>query len=291
MIPFEFDYRAPSSIEEAVKLLDEEEHAMVLAGGHGILPDLKMRRIHPAMLVDLRKIELLHGIVQTSNGLKIGAMMTYAEIANNSEVKERYSLLAQAASVIGDTQVRHRGTMGGNVAYNHQASDLPAVLLALGAKIDTIGPRGMRSIAADAFFVGPAKTALYPNEIITSVELPDYAPLSPASSYEKFKNRASSYALCGIAVWCLLGNENASNWVVQECRIAVTGAVDFTHRLKMVEAELVGKEVTRQIVQSATNKITTEGLAFYVDRFASAQYRAQLAVVLTQRALFKAFRL
>jgi carbon-monoxide dehydrogenase medium subunit len=281
MIPVQFDYVAPNNIEEAVAQLKHNENASILAGGLSLLTAMKLRRIAPTMLVDLRKISDLSGINHREAGgsLQIGAMTTYAEIAATEDVKEHYHALADAIDSIGDPQVRNRGTIGGSLSYNNPAADLTAVALVLEATINTIGPDGTRAIPVDEFIVGAFKTSLKPAEIITSVDFPTYVA-GTGIAYEKFKNPASGFAICGVAAMI----EKAPDGTVGKCRVAVTGATDYALRLRKVEAAMEGKELTQENL-AAEGRVTNEGLTFLSDFAASAEYRAHLTEVLVERTI------
>ncbi len=280
MIPAQFDYTAPKSLEEAVELLQANEGAKILAGGQILLPEMKLRQALPSMLVDLRKIQGLRGIGyrEGDGGLRIGAMTTYAEIAANTDVRENYHALAEAASTIGDPQIRNCGTIGGNLASSDPAADLSAVALALEATINTIGPNGMRAIAADQFFVDSLKTVLKQGEIIISVDFPSHVA-GTGSAYYKFKHPANYYSVCGVAAKIF-----RPNGAINKCCVAVTGATDRARRLGVVETILEGKEVTVDNIAAAALQ-ANEGLTFRWDLYASGEYRAYLTRLLTEKAL------
>jgi aerobic carbon-monoxide dehydrogenase medium subunit len=284
MSPVQFDYAAPTSLEEAVNLLKQNAGANVLAGGLSLVNQVKLRRISPSILVDLRNIQGLVGIRPETNGvLQIGALTTCTDIAADQEVTERYHALAEAALNSGDPQVRNRGTIGGNLAHNESATDLPAVVLALEATISVVGPNGTRAIAADDFFTGSLETALSPGEIITSVDFPAEVANS-GSAYEKFRNTASGHAICGVAA--LVGR--GPDGTVNKCRVAVTGVADHAVRLRRVEAQLTSKTPNAENITNAVSQVANEGLSFLSDFYASGEYRTHLTQVLTERALTRA---
>jgi aerobic carbon-monoxide dehydrogenase medium subunit len=285
MIPVRFDYIAPDSLQEAVQLLSQNVGASILAGGHSLMPDMKLRRVAPSLLVDLRKLQTLRGIEHRENdgGLRLGAMTTCAEIAASEEVRNNYRALAEAALSIGDPQVRNCSTIGGILAHNDPAADLPAVALALEATINTVGPDGTRAMRADEFIMGSFKTRLAPREIITSVDLPVHVART-GSAYEKFKHPASGYAVCGVAAVV----EPGASGTVGKCRVAVTGAASRATRLRAVEATLEGREPTTGNIAAAAGHSSDEELTFVTDLFASAEYRAHLTRVLIERAITRA---
>jgi aerobic carbon-monoxide dehydrogenase medium subunit len=285
MIPGQFNYIAPDSLQEAVQLLSQNVGASILAGGQSLITDIKLRRMAPSLLVDLRKLQTLCGIGgRESNGaLRIGAMTTCAEIAASEEVRKNYHALAEAALSIGDPQVRNCSTIGGNLAYNHPAADLPAVALVFEATINIVGPDGTRAIPANELIAEPFKTRLAPSEIITSVDFPAHVARA-GSAYEKFKHPASGYAICGIAA--MVGP--VANGAVGKCRVAITGAASRATRLRAVENALEGHEPTAGNIAAAAGRALGEELSFTTDLFASAAYRAHLTQVLIERAMTRA---
>jgi carbon-monoxide dehydrogenase medium subunit len=280
MIPAQFEYAAPATLNEAVSLLSQNSDAKALAGGHSLLPVMKLRLSSPPMLVDLRNIGELRGISAQGGGWRIGAMSTYVQIATNDSLKG-YHALIEATTVIGDMQVRNRGTIGGSLAHADPAADLPAVMLALDATVNTAGPNGTRSIPIDEFFTGMLATALNEGEIITSVDLPALAA-NTGSNYAKFANPASGYALVGVAARVTLSGGNAQN-----IRVALTGASDHAMRLSEVERALEGQALTAESIAAACANAGA-GLDLMGDIHASAEYRAAMVGVYAKRALTRA---
>jgi carbon-monoxide dehydrogenase medium subunit len=285
MIPVQFDYAAPESLETAVKLLKENEGAQILGGGHSLIAEMTRGGASPSLLVDLRKITALEGIsLKDDGGLQIGAMTTYSSTAEALKVKENYYALAEAASSIGDAQIRNWGTIGDIFAYRDMACDLLAVALALEATFNIIGSGGTRAIPADEFIIA-LKSRLEPDELVTSIDFPPYVA-GTGSAYHKFKHPASRYTICGIAA--LVGQ--ASNGTVGKCRVAVTGATAYAIRLPQVEAALSGKAPTAENI-AAVAQLATEAASEELtssDLYASAEYRVHLRGVLTERALTRA---
>jgi carbon-monoxide dehydrogenase medium subunit len=232
------------------------------------------------MLVDLRKIQDLRGISAHNGGWRIGAMTTYAEAAAHQEL-QRYHALHDALTVIGDVQVRNRGTIGGSLAHNDPAADLPAVALALEATINARGPGGERAIPIDQFIVGLFETALGSGEVITSVDLPALAA-NTGSAYAKFANPASGYALVGVAARLTL-----ANGVAQNVRVAVTGAASHASRLSEVERALEGQQLSDEAIAQAAEQ-AGQNLDYNSDIHASADYRRAMVKVYTRRALTRA---
>ncbi|HNP72502.1 MAG TPA: xanthine dehydrogenase family protein subunit M, partial [Kouleothrix sp.] len=219
MIPSEFQYFAPATVDEAVGLLQQHgDDAKLIAGGHSLLPALKLRLSSPSVLIDVSKIGGLDTI--TVNGsVTIGAGATYRAIASSDAVRGACGVLAECVAQIGDNQVRNRGTIGGSLAHADPAADLPAVALALGASVTAKGPGGERSIGADDMFVEMLTTALEPNEVIIAVTFPTLGA-GEGAAYEKLRQPASRYAIVGVAAYVKLGADGN----VAEARVAVTGA-------------------------------------------------------------------
>jgi aerobic carbon-monoxide dehydrogenase medium subunit len=263
---YAFEYHRPQSVADAAKLLASNSEAKLLAGGHTLLPTMKMRLAAPKAIVDLSRVAELKGITKSGSNLVIGAMATHAEVANSDVVRSAIRGLAEVAGVIGDAHVRHRGTIGGSVANNDPAADYPAALLALGASIGT----NKREIKADDFFKGLFTTALQDGEIITRISF----PIPTKFGYEKFRNPASRYALVGVGV-----AQTGSG-----VRVAVTGAgKDGTFRHKAAEAALA-KGWSAQ----ALNGLATDVNLMMSDIHADAAYRAHLVGVMARRAVAKA---
>jgi carbon-monoxide dehydrogenase medium subunit len=277
MIPAAFDYAAPSSLAEALQLLsDHQDDAKVLAGGHSLVPLMKLRLASPGMLIDLGRVSELRGISQEGDRLRIGAMTTHAEIASSDLVAQQAPALAQAAHEIGDRQVRSRGTIGGSLAHSDPAADLPAAMLALDAQMVARSTRGERTIGAEEFFIDLLTTALEPDEILTAVTV----AVAPRSAYAKFPNPASHYAIAGVGV-AVQGNGSVSS-----ARIGVTGAAPTAYRATAAEAALAGQSLSQQAIAAAADA-AYDGRELLGDIHASAEYRAALVKVLTRRALEK----
>jgi aerobic carbon-monoxide dehydrogenase medium subunit len=277
MIPSAFEYALPATLSEAMEILSADPEAKLLAGGHSLLPTMKLRLAAPSKLVDLRKIGDLRGISASGGGVRIGAMTTYAEMTASAALKG-YAALTDATSIIGDTQVRNRGTIGGALAHADPAADLPAVLLALAATVNTIGPGGARTIAIDDFFQGMMTTALEEGEIITSVDLPGLAAGS-GTAYVKFANPASGYAMVGVAASVTL-----SGGRVSACRVGLTGAGPSATRLEGVEQALAGSDGADASVASAVAS-AGEGIDILGDIHAGEDYRRAMVRVYAKRVV------
>ncbi len=278
MFPSKFDYHRPSSVQEAVQILSDNPDAKVLAGGHSLIPVMKLRLATPSALVDIGRIEALKGISRANGSLRIGACVTYNEIANSGVVQDAAPLLAEAAGQIGDRQVRYRGTIGGNLSHADPASDLPAAALALGATLHVAGPSGSRSVSASEFFVDLMMTALQADEILTGVEIP-VASAGTGSAYVKFEHPASGYALCGAAAVVTRG-AGGSCTGASLCFNGVSAtAVDAA----AVASSLVGSDLSDGAIESAVSNLSIPDAAG--DMFASASYRQELAKVIGAQAL------
>ncbi len=277
MYPAKFDYMRANSITEAVSLLQQNPEAKIIAGGHSLLPLMKLRLATPPALIDIARIADLKGVRQEGNGVTVGALTTHNEIAASDVVQRLVPALAEAAGHVGDVQVRNRGTIGGNIAHADPASDLPTVLLALDAEIRVVGPGGQRAIAARDFFVDLMTTSLNPDEVITSV----HVPAAPKSAYVKYENPASGYAMLGV---CAAVEMNGGGF--SGARVALGGATPTPHRLTGVEAALKGATAERahDIAQSAGDGIDD----WMGDIHASADYRKAVAPVFVERAIVAA---
>ena len=283
MIPGEFEYFAPSSVQEAVQLLQQHgDEAKVLAGGHSLIPLLKLRLANPPVLVDIGRIRELRGIKRQDGTVTIGAMTTHTEVERAEELKDSFPILAEAATVIGDPMVRNVGTFGGSLAHADPAGDWPAVVLALGAEMKVVGPQGERTVPADDFFVDMLTSALQPGELLTHVDL-TVPQGKTGMSYQKFSHPASGYAVVGVAAMVTLGADGTC----QDCRAAVTGAGPKATRLTATEDLLKGQQPTPELIAQAAER-AGEGMDFLGDIYASESYREHLVKVYTKRALTKA---
>lgn len=281
MFPSQFEYHRPGSVQEAVQLLAGNPDAKLLAGGHSLLPAMKLRLAMPAALVDIGRIPGLSGI-ETNGGVRIGALTTYGQLLDAAELRELLPIIAETANVVGDPAVRARGTLGGSLAHADPAADFPAVVLALEAQVKAVGPQGERTIAADDLFVDLLTTSLQPEEVLTEISIP--APSGKTGmAYEKFAHPASGYAVVGIAaVVTVAGDGNVST-----ARVAVTGATSKATRATGAEQALIGQPLNDQTIAAAAQAAPT-GLDVNGDLFASEDYRRHLVSVLTERALARA---
>ena len=280
MYPANTTYHRAGSVSEAVQLLAANEGAKVLAGGHSLIPMMKLRLASPAALVDIGHIATLKGVTAVGDALSIGALTTFAEIASNDLVKERAPLLAEATGVVGDPAVRNRGTIGGNVSHGDPASDPPTALAALGATYNVAGPNGQRSIAASDFPTGLLENVLEEHEILTGVSVPSI-PSGAGSAYLKFPHPASRYAVVGAAVIIA-----AQDGACTSASVVVGGVETTPTRASSVEAALVGSDLSDGALDAAAaalaGDLTGDPMS---DIFASDEYRKAMAEVYLRRAL------
>lgn len=275
MIAAPFDYEAPDSLEQATRMLRENgEDAKLLAGGHSLLPLMKLRLATPTLLVDLRRVPGLHGIQREDGAWKIGAMTRHADLQDSTEL----GLVSRAASEIADQQVRNRGTIGGSLAHGDPASDLPAVLLALEGEVSAQGPDGLRVIAASDLFRDYLTTALGADEVMTEVRLP--AMDGWGFGFEKFTRRAEDWAMVGV---CALVKK-ASDGSCEDVRIGLTNMGSTPLRAGAAEDALRGGGLDSAAIAAAAEQ-AAEGTQPPGDLNATADYKRHLARVLTKRAL------
>lgn len=282
MIPTAFDYKRASSVDEAIQLL--EVHGMdakIVSGGHSLIPALKLRLNSPAVLIDIAKIPELRYIREENGEVVIGALSTHREIAESALVQEKLPFIAEAGNMIGDVQVRNNGTLGGSLAHADPAADWPATLIAAEASIIVAGKDGKRSIPIADFFEDIYLTKLAENEIITEIRVPAL-PANTKSSYQKFVQPASRFAIVGAAVAV---TEN--NGVCNRARVSLTGVSNYAYRETAVEDALVGKPLTKENIEAAANA-AAEGMEILSDHFASEEYRKHLAKTYVKRALMAA---
>lgn len=277
MYPAKFDYTRAGSIQEAIQLLQQHgDDAKLLAGGHSLLPMMKLRLARPAMLIDIGRIPDLKGIRTDGDALVIGALATHTQVASSEDVRRMAPALAEAAAHVGDQQVRNRGTVGGNLAHGDPASDLPTVMTALNAELTLVGPNGSRTLKAEDFFVDLFTTALQPNEILTEIRV----PAAPHSAYAKLENPASGYAMVGVAA-----NLTIDGNAISDARIVVGGAVPKPTRASAAESALRGNALNDDTINNAST-LAADGIGDWMgDIHASEDYRKEMAKVYAGRAL------
>lgn len=283
MIPSAFAYTRATSLEDALRQLAADSDAKLLAGGHSLLPLMRMRLATPEKLVDLAGVSELRGIAHVGDRLVIGALTTHAEVARHPLVQKLIPALTEAASQIGDLQVRNRGTVGGNLAHADPASDLPAIALAFDAEIEVATLEGRQTIAAAEYFLGPLLTALPDHAVVTRVTFA-VTPAASRSVYEKYPHPASGYAVVGVAA----AGSIAADGTVSKLCIGVTGAAEVAYRATAVENALRGQRPTPEAIRAAAEHAAEDG-DIASDLFASAAYRSHLCQVYTVRALNRVF--
>ncbi len=280
MIPAQFDYLTPATLTEAVALLAEHaDDAKLLAGGHSLIPAMKLRLANPQVLIDIGRIKDLSYIKEEGNELHLGAMTTHYQIESSDLLKTACPMLAEAAATIGDVQVRNRGTIGGSLAHADPAADWPAVMIALKATMVAVNGSGERTIAADDFFVDLLTSALDGHEILREIRL--QRPTGKyGQAYVKAAQPASGFAVVGVAVHLSLDSSGACEAV----SVGITGVASKAYRAAAVEQMLVGQTLNPQLVADAATH-ATDGIDANGDIYASADYRRHLAAIYTRRAL------
>ena len=285
MISTDFDYLRAKSLREALDAVADGEGVKVSAGGHSLLPMMKFRLVQPTKLVDIGGIEELRGITEHRKGARIGATTTYRDVLSSQLLRERFPILAETASVIGDTQVRNRGTIGGSVAHADPASDMPAVMLVLGAEFVLRSKRGIlpaakRSVTAAEFFQGAFTTALAEGELLTEIVIPG-PPKGAGMAYVKHTAPASGYALAAAAA--VVGRTRKT---ISHIQVATTG-VGESHRFVHAAQELVGTKGEPELVARIAAR-AFEGVEIQGDVHSPADHRRALASVMVRRAIEKA---
>jgi aerobic carbon-monoxide dehydrogenase medium subunit len=279
MIPAQFEYIRPSSLDEAVRALAEGgDEAKVIAGGQSLLPLLRLRLAYPDLLVDIGGLHELGGVTDHGDSLLIGARTTHYQVVHDPLIAEHCGLLAQAAATVADPAVRHRGTLGGSLAHADPAGDLPAVVLALDATLLASGPGGTREIPAAEFFVDYLTTSLRPGEILTGVRVPKLGR-EWGYRYEKFHRTAQAWAIVGVAALA-----RRSNGQVAEARVGLTNMGPVPVRAAAVEMAAAGADATAEALAAAAAS-AADGTNPPADLHGQPDYRSHLARVLTGRAL------
>lgn len=278
MIPSNFGYVAPTTVDEAVAALAEAgEDAKVIAGGQSLMPVLRLRLAAPTTVVDLGRIDELRGLREDGTDLVIGAMTTYYDLLRNPLLGKHALLIAEAIRTVADPQIRHRGTLGGALAHADPAGDLCAPALALDATLTVAGPSGRRSIPAAEFFVDYFTTALQPDEILTEIRIPKHTDW--AARYEKFHRVAQSWSIVAVAATVAIEGGG-----IQQARVALTNMVSVPVRARGVEEALIGQTANGELIRAAAEH-AAEGIEPMTDGNADAAYRSHLAKVLTRRAV------
>lgn len=280
MIPAQFDYLTPRTIDEAVGLLAQHpDEAKILAGGHSLIPAMKLRLAMPQVLIDIGRIKDLAYIREEGGQIRIGAMTTHYQLESSDRLREICPLLPECAAHIGDVQVRNKGTIGGSLAHSDPAGDWPAAIIALGAEIVAVSAGGERTINATDFFVDMLTTALEPGEILREIRI-----TTPSGrfgqSYMKVSQPASGFAVVGVAV----NLTRDVNGVCRSAGVGITGVASNVYRASAVERAITGTGLDeRTITEAAAHAI--DGVSVNGDLYASEAYRRHLAQVYTRRAI------
>lgn len=274
MIPTAFEYQRATSVDDAIAKL--KAGGKILAGGHSLVPLMKLRLSEPGVLIDIARIPGLAGVSEKDGTIEIGAATVHHDVATSQLLRDKSPFVAEAASDIGDQQVRNRGTLGGSLAHADPAADYPAVMLALEADILVKGPKGPRSVKASAFFQGLFTVDLAGDEIITGVR---FAPVKTAA-YAKLHQRASHFAIVGVAAAL-----DVKGGTIQSARIGLTGASTYATRLSKVEAALAGKPLSKATIEAASKDAGADIADINSDIHASEAYRRAMIPVFTRRAL------
>ena len=278
MIAQSFEYHAPESLSDALRLLGANEDSRVLAGGQSLIPMMKLRLSGPAHLIDLGHIAELHYIVETNGSIRIGAMSTHNQLETSETLRQKCPLLADVAARIGDVQVRNLGTIGGSLSHADPAADYPAGLQALRAQIRIVSAKGERTLGIDDFLVDAFTTALEPGEILYEVTVPaDRSGVG--SAYLKQQQPASGFAVAGVAAQLAV-----TGGKISMAHVGITGVASRPYRAGAVEAALEGRPATSATLAEAS-RLAAEGVEPLSDVYAAADYRAHVARVHTRRAL------
>jgi len=283
MIPAPFEYYAPKTLEEALRLVDRHgDEAKLLAGGQSLLPLMKLRLAAPRYVIDLGRLRGMNYVREENGRIAIGALTTHADVAGSALLRAKCPLLPETAAEIGDIQVRNRGTLGGSLAHADPAADYPAAILALDAEIVAASTAGTRTIPAREFFVDMLTTQLRPGEILSQVRIPPLAP-GTGTAYAKLHQPASGFAIVGVAARVTLNKGK-----IEDVAVGLTGVGPKACRAEAVEKALRGKKVTPKLLADAARH-AAQGIEPLSDLHASAEYRREMAAVFARRALERAF--
>lgn len=283
MIPAPFEYAAPTSIEEAIKLLEQYgDEAKILAGGHSLIPMMKLRFASPEYLIDINNIPGLDHIVEEDGYLKIGALAREVYLEDSELIHSKYPIFIDATKLIADPQVRNMGTIGGNLAHGDAANDHPAVMMALRAEVVITGSEGSRTVPIDEFFYGFYMTAIQENEILTEIRIP-IPPSGTGNAYHKLERKVGDYATAGVAVQLTLDD----NGVVTYAGIGLTNVNPVPMRAARSEEALLGKKLTEETIAEAA-KYASEDCNPNNDLRGDEEYKRSMVKVLTKRMIHKA---
>jgi carbon-monoxide dehydrogenase medium subunit len=284
MYPAAFEYHAPGTVKDALKLLGKLDDAKILAGGHSLVPMMKLRLAQPKHLIDLRKVSGLGGIKDAKGVIEVGAMVTHWEVESSKVLKSRAPVVSETAAVIGDPAVRNKGTIGGSLAHADPAADMPATAIALGFEFVCEGPRGKRTVKVDEWFKGLMATALKDSELLTQIRIPVW-PAGSGAAYLKFPHPASRFAVVGVCAALTVDKKGTCT----KAGVAVTGAGTHAVRAKGVEAALTGKVLDAATIEAAAQK-AADGVDVQADLQGSVEYKSHLCRVFARRALEAALK-
>jgi carbon-monoxide dehydrogenase medium subunit len=284
MYPAAFEYHTPGSVQEALGLLGKLDDAKILAGGHSLVPMMKLRLAQPKHLIDLRKVPGLGGIKEEGATIVIGAMTTHWEVESSKVLQAKCPVVADTAKIIGDPAVRNKGTIGGSLAHADPAADMPATVIALGAEFVCQGPKNRRTVKVDDWFQGLMSTALGEDELLVEIRVPALAA-GTGSAYMKFAHPASRFAIVGAAAVITVDKQGTCT----KAGVGITGAGTKAVRAKGVEAGLVGKRLDAATIEAAAQK-AAEGVDVQADLQGSVEYKSHLCRVFARRAIEAALK-
>jgi aerobic carbon-monoxide dehydrogenase medium subunit len=279
MYPAAFEYHAPATVKDALTLLAKLEDAKILAGGHSLVPMMKLRLAQPKNIIDLRKVSGLTGIKEEGGAVAIGAMTTHWAVESSPVLKSKAAAVAETAAVIGDPAVRNKGTIGGSLAHADPAADMPATAIALGFEFVCEGSKGKRTVKVDDWFQGLMATALQESELLTQIRVPVW-PARSGAAYLKFPHPASRFAVVGVCAAVTLDQGGTCT----KASVGVTGAGTKAVRAKGVEAGLTGKRLDAATIEAAAQK-AAEGVDVQADLQGSVEYKSHLCRVFAKRAI------
>jgi carbon-monoxide dehydrogenase medium subunit len=285
MYPAAFEYHAPTSVKDALKLLGKLKDSKLLAGGHSLIPMMKLRLAQPKHVIDLGKVKGLTGIKEDKGGFSVGAMTTHWEVESSKALKAKVPVVSETAAVIGDPAVRNKGTIGGSLAHADPAADMPATAIALGFEFTCEGAKGKRTVKADDWFKGLMTTAIKDNEVLTTIRIPVWGPGS-GSCYMKFPHPASRFAIVGVCAAVTIDKKTGN---CTRVGVGVTGAGTKAVRAKGVEAALLGKKLDAATIEAAAQK-AADGVDVQPDLQGSVEYKSHLCRVFARRALEAALK-
>jgi aerobic carbon-monoxide dehydrogenase medium subunit len=279
MYPAAFEYHAPATVKDALKLLDKLDDAKILAGGHSLVPMMKLRLAQPKHLIDLRKVTGLSGIKEDKSAIVVGAMTTHWAVESSAVLKGKAPVVSETAAMIGDPAVRNKGTIGGSLAHADPAADMPATAIALGFEFVCEGAKAKRTVKVDDWFQGLMSTALKDGELLTQIRIPVW-PAGSGAAYLKFPHPASRFAVVGVCAAVTLDKSGTCT----KASVGVTGAGTQAVRAKGVEAGLVGKSLDAATIEAAAQK-AAEGVDVQADLQGSVDYKSHLCRVFAKRAI------